>query len=75
VLAACLPPIAPGKQPEAFAEELKHAIESATTALIAESFARHPELREAVMREDSVPHTSPAPVERRAGENTGTLGS
>ena len=52
VLVACLPPITPGKQAEAFAEELKGSLEAATGTLIAESFARHPGLREAVLRED-----------------------
>lgn len=44
ILVACLEPIPPGLAPEAFAEELKQAIEDATEALIADSFERQPEL-------------------------------
>lgn len=53
VLVACLPPIAPGKQPDIFAEELKTAIEAATSELMAEAFTRHPGLRDTVAREAS----------------------
>jgi 1-acyl-sn-glycerol-3-phosphate acyltransferase len=72
VLAACLPPILPGKEPEVFAEELKHAIETGTAALIAESFARHLGLREAFMREGSVPQTSSPQVGQHVENKTGT---
>jgi 1-acyl-sn-glycerol-3-phosphate acyltransferase len=51
VLVRCLPPIAPGKPPEVFAEELKSSIEIATAELIAESFARDPALRDEVLRQ------------------------
>lgn len=51
ILVACLEPIPPGREPDAFAEDLQKAIEAATEALIAEAFARHPELRAAVSKD------------------------
>jgi 1-acyl-sn-glycerol-3-phosphate acyltransferase len=45
ILVEVLPPIPPGLQPEEFAERLQTAIETATEALIAEAFARQPELK------------------------------
>jgi 1-acyl-sn-glycerol-3-phosphate acyltransferase len=41
----CLKPIPPGLDPEVFMAELKTAIESATAELMAEAFARQPDLR------------------------------
>jgi 1-acyl-sn-glycerol-3-phosphate acyltransferase len=46
ILLACLKPIPPGLDPDLFAAELQAAIETATAALMAESLARQPELRE-----------------------------
>jgi len=46
ILLNCLPPIPPGRDPEAMAKDLQETIESATEALIAESFAKHPLLKE-----------------------------
>ena len=43
---ACLKPIPPGLDPESFIAELQRAIESETAELVAEAFARQPELRE-----------------------------
>ncbi len=45
ILAACLPPIPAGQDPEAFAREIQTRIESASDALIAEAFERDPLLR------------------------------
>jgi 1-acyl-sn-glycerol-3-phosphate acyltransferase len=48
---ACLPAIPPGHDSETFLEELRGAIESTTEALIAESFANVPSLRNASARQ------------------------
>jgi 1-acyl-sn-glycerol-3-phosphate acyltransferase len=53
IVLACLEPIPPGHPPDQFAVELKDAIESATAGLIAEAFARQPELRSAVASDNS----------------------
>jgi 1-acyl-sn-glycerol-3-phosphate acyltransferase len=50
ILLACLPPIPPGREPEAFAAELEAAIEAATEELIAESLSLDPTLRDLVDR-------------------------
>jgi 1-acyl-sn-glycerol-3-phosphate acyltransferase len=47
IVMAILPPIPPGRDPDAFAADLKAALESASAALLAEAFARQPELRPA----------------------------
>jgi 1-acyl-sn-glycerol-3-phosphate acyltransferase len=51
ILLACLEPIIAGLDPDVFTRELKARIESATDSLIAESFAREPELRNMVERD------------------------
>jgi 1-acyl-sn-glycerol-3-phosphate acyltransferase len=48
ILLACLPPIPPGREAEAFAAELEERLEAATSALVAEAFQRQPELRQVV---------------------------
>lgn len=50
ILLACLPAIPPGREPEAFAEDLEAAIEAATEELIAESLDRDPTLRDRLSR-------------------------
>jgi 1-acyl-sn-glycerol-3-phosphate acyltransferase len=48
ILLQCRRPIPPGLPAERFAEELKASMETATAQLMAEAFARQPELREVV---------------------------
>jgi 1-acyl-sn-glycerol-3-phosphate acyltransferase len=50
ILLACLPPLPPGRDPEAFASDLEAAIESATERLIGESLARDASLGALVRR-------------------------
>jgi 1-acyl-sn-glycerol-3-phosphate acyltransferase len=44
IVLACLPAIPPGRDPDAFMDALKSAIEPATAAITAEAFRRWPEL-------------------------------
>ena len=44
IVAACLDPIPPGQDPDAFAAAIQERIESASDALIAEAFERDPQL-------------------------------
>jgi 1-acyl-sn-glycerol-3-phosphate acyltransferase len=52
IVLECLPPIPPGREPDAFAAEVKAAIESATQRLMEEAFAARPDLRGVVLREE-----------------------
>jgi 1-acyl-sn-glycerol-3-phosphate acyltransferase len=45
IVAACLPPIPPGLDPESFAAKLQEALETATKELVGDAVASHPELR------------------------------
>jgi 1-acyl-sn-glycerol-3-phosphate acyltransferase len=55
IVLECLPPIPPGLAPDAFADEVKAAIESATQRLMDEAFAKRPSLRGEVLREEGDP--------------------